>query len=176
MLGNINMLESEMFMKRLLLCFLVCTFAGLFIFSMLQTVRKSQAVEPPPSLNDVTLEIVVPGPTPTPVVCTSLPQGMNLQVIALSSTEVLVQMSGLQKGELITLIYERDLQDWQRLKDRLEFSPSQPIGEDGYFEDKGTGLAPLPGVSPNRWQIQVVHSRGVACQTILLPEEGATNQ
>ena len=157
-------------MKRLLL-FLLCIFVGLFVLSSLQAVRESRALEVETPTPEVTMRIIAPGPTPTSVTCTSLPEGMNLQATVLSSTEVLVKISGLKGGELITLIYERDLQNWQREKGRTEVYPSQPIGDDGYFEDKGTGLGSLPGVSPNRWQIQVVHSRGVACLTFTMPEE-----
>lgn len=157
-------------MKRWLL-FLMCILAGIVVLYTLLAVQESQASEPNKLLvEDATIETIgTPGAMPTSVACTSLPNGMNLQVTALSSTEVLVQVSGLQNGELITLIYERDLQNWQRAKNRLEFHPSQPIREDGYFEDIGEGLIPLEG-TPNRWQIQILHSQGVACQTITLPE------
>ena len=156
-------------MKRLLLSFM-CIFVGIVVLYTLQTVQESHASESNPLAKDSTIETVSPPkPIPTSITCTSWPEGMDMQVTALSSTEVFVQISGLKSGELITLIYERDLQNWQRLKNRLEFHPSQPIGEDGYFEDIGKGLIPLEGI-PNRWQIQVLYSQGVACQTITLPE------
>jgi hypothetical protein len=154
-------------MKRLSII-LICILAGIVFFYTLPA--QNIEVSEPPSMEDVTVKIATPGLTLTPVVCDSLPEGMNLSVTALSSTEVLVQISGLQEEEWITLIYERDLVSDQRLKGRTEFHPSQPIKEDGFFEDFVGGLTSLPGVSPNRWQVQVVHSRGVACQIITLPD------
>ena len=157
-------------MKRLFFL-LFCVLIGVFVFYTLQVAQANWTSEPKSSLFGKTTETeVAPEPEATPIVCTSLPEGMNLKVTALTSKEVLVHISGLQVGEFVTIIYERDLQDWQRLKGRLIFHSSQPIGVEGYFDDKGTGLSPLAGVSPNRWQVQVVHARGVACQTITLPE------
>jgi len=52
----------------------------------------------------VTVEVVTLGPSPTPVICTSLPKGMTLSVKPISSTALQLKKTGFQAGESLIII------------------------------------------------------------------------
>lgn len=128
--------------------------------------RAVELVKTKRSEVSVTKEVVPAPPLPTPAGCTPLPEGMALRAEPLSSTEVLVEIEGLQPGEEPLLIFHAESPGYEH---QNEVRPVQPVGSDGRFELKERGLEPLPGSLTNRWTIKVVHARGVACTEVTLP-------
>lgn len=107
-------------------------------------------------------------PTATPQ-CAALPEGMTLIVTPVSSSPapmVQIEVTGLQPGEQLNLVFYTDVAGQNST--RIEEFPAQPAGPDGHFVMRDQ-LAPPPGSATTHWQIQIVHSRGVACTEITLP-------
>ena len=114
----------------------------------------------------VTMEVVTLGPSPTPVICTSLPKGMTLSVKPISSTSLQFEITGLQAGESLIIIL-RAQSDGNILQ--WEERPVLTADPDGRFAYVVEGFAPPPPNTIKHWMIQVVHSRGVACTEVDLP-------
>ncbi len=114
---------------------------------------------------EITAEVLVvtPEPSPTPAVCTPLPEGMDFTATLESDTLVTIEITGLQPGEDIKVIY---LWDSGGAYHRIEGDASADA--DGRFTEKQR--LRLPEKEPNTYQIQVIHARGVACAEIALPE------
>ncbi len=155
-------------MKKLIVVFGLVIVAIVFVMAYL--FGGKQMVQDAISAESVTLEVVTPGPTATPVICTPLPEGMEMNLFALSPDLIKVEATGLQPGELVSLIFQRDVADWRVYKGQMEASPISPIGEDGYFEYEQSGFDPLAELEENAWLVQLIHARGVACEKITLPE------
>lgn len=112
----------------------------------------------------VSLRITTPEPSPTPAVCTPLPESMTLAVTPLTDTEISVALSGLQPGESLHIIYRREgIDDGTQIEDY----DLPPVGENGRY-NQTQNLRPSEA-GPDTWQIKVIHSRGVACTEITLP-------
>ncbi len=122
-----------------------------------------QSLTPVPTVK-VAVEVVTPGSSPTPVICTSLSTGVTLSAKPVSSTSLQLEMSGLQPGENLTLIL-RAQSDGHSVQ--MEAHPVQTTGPDGRFVYVVNGLSSPPGTK--HWTIQIVHSRGVACTEVDLP-------
>lgn len=119
----------------------------------------------------VSLRITTPEPSPTPAVCTPLPEGMTLTVTPLTDTQISLELSGLQPGETLHIIYR-----WEDFENtsQIESYGMPPVGEDGRYSE--TIEPQLTGEGPYTWHIKVIHGRGVACTEITLPpEETAAN-
>ena len=114
----------------------------------------------------VTTEVVTPGPSPTPVICTSLPKGMTLSVKPISSTSLQFEITGLQAGESLIIIL-RAQSNGSTLQD--EERPVLTAGPDGRFSYVLEGFTSPPPNNIKHWTIQVVHSGGVACTEVDLP-------
>ncbi len=119
---------------------------------------------PSPAVTVQVLRTVEPSPTPAP--CTPLPAGMSLSVKPLSPTYVQVEIKGLEPGEKLIFIAHAETSGHRT---RSEGLPVAGADSDGHFVYQIGGLGPLPGSTRNQWQIQVIHSRGVACADVTLP-------
>jgi hypothetical protein len=91
---------------------------------------------------------------------------MTLSVRPLSPTSVEVEIKGLEPGEKLIFIAHAET---SRYRSRIEGLPVAGADADGHFVTQIAGLGPLPGSTRNQWQIQVIHSRGVACTDVTLP-------
>ncbi len=131
-------------------------------------VAYDQPTSPTPPVAVTRVVLTTPEPTPTPAVCTPLPDDMNLQVKPISSTAVSIEIEGLQPGEKLVLICKTET---AQRRHKIEERPLRPVGPDGRFVFR-EGLLPLPGSTTNRWEIQIVHARGVACAEVTLSQSG----
>jgi hypothetical protein len=124
-----------------------------------QTTTPVQAVA-------VTVENVPPElyPSPTLVICTSMPPNMTLSVEPVSPTAVRLEITGLQPGESLIFILraQSDGHTIQREDHLVSTADSN-----GRFVYMVNGLAPPLGTK--HWTVQVIHSRGVACTAVDLP-------
>ncbi len=111
---------------------------------------------------EVTVEIVPPYPSQTPVVCTSLPQGMTFSANPVSPTAVRIEIIGLQAGESVTYIF-RAQSDGHTLQ--MEGHPVLTADANGRYVEVVNGLSP----EMKHWTIQVIHSHGVACTEVDMP-------
>lgn len=116
-----------------------------------------------------TKELMTPEPTPTEPACTSLPEGMTLQVETNPYGTVRVEVEGLLSGEkpLLLLILERENRSI-----RTEVRPSTPVEWNGRFEwtnNFGMEMMEEPSDGPWQGEVKIVHSRGVACEKFTLP-------
>ncbi len=112
----------------------------------------------------ITVEEVPPElyPSPTPVICTSIPQGMTLTAKPVSATAVQLEITGLQPGEHLTYIL-RAQSDGHIL--RMEGHPVLTADSNGRYVEVVNSLPP----EMKHWMIQVIHSGGVACTEVDLP-------
>lgn len=124
---------------------------------------KQQTV---PTLQSVVVatEVVSPDlyPSPTLVICTSLPHGMILLVNPVSTTAVRVEIIGLQAGENVILILRSQSDGYT---DQMEEHPVTPADSNGHSSEIVNGLSP----KMKHWIVQVIHSRCVACTEVDLP-------
>lgn len=112
----------------------------------------------------VSLRITTPEPSPTPAVCTPLPEGMALTVTPLTDTKVSLELTGLSPGESLYIIYRWDGIDGST---QIEDYDLPPVGENGRYTQ--TQNLQSPEAESRIWQIKVIHRRGVACTEITLP-------
>lgn len=144
------------------------------IFAVLITACQPQpnAGEPPtagttnPPVEVMTQVFPPMNPTATPV-CTSLPSDMTLSVTPTSPTSAQIEMTGLSPGEGIILIYYAEIPG--QSSNRIEDMPVQTADTNGHFVYTAQGLSPLSGSTKNRWEIQIIHSRGATCTEVTLP-------
>ena len=124
-----------------------------------------------PSLEtpQVTVRVVTPGPEPTQVECSAQANDVNI-LIEITSSNVEVMVTGLEPGENIVLMYERNL---PQHTSTLVSQPSVLIGEDGKFEESWSlgNFKPEQGVMANEWLVKVIHAQGVTCATFEVPAE-----
>ena len=143
----------------------------IFVFAVTacqgQVVAENSA-EPEEVNVEVTRAVAPAPPSPTPVVCTSLPDDMTLDVEAISESEVAVRLNGLQSGESLSFIFVSEIPGQRR--SAIESFPVDKVAEDGQFEFNQVGLRRLDEAVTNTWEVKVVHARGVACTEITLPE------
>jgi hypothetical protein len=133
-----------------------------------ESVNEQIDLTPSPQVVAVTAvtEVNLATPTPTPE-CTPLPEGMTLSVIPMSSTTAQLNLSGLQPGETLAFVFYTEI-DGNSSRIEIPSLPT-PVNEKGQLEFLADGLHPLAGATTNHWNIQVVHSRGVACAEVTLP-------
>lgn len=106
-------------------------------------------------------------PSPTPAVCTPLPDGMELMVEPVASDSAKVYLKGLQPGEHLTLLFIAQPTATQRSE--IEISPPNVVEPDGSFIYQERGLSMLADAKENIWTVKVIHARGVNCQEFTLP-------
>ncbi len=121
---------------------------------------------PTPQAIQVTVEVVQTPMDATPSACTPLPAGMRVVATVLSATSLRLEVEGLRPGEKPVLVFVTGDFDHTR---QVEEIPTVAVGPDGRFAAEVEGLRALPGSTENRWQIKVLHARGVACAEVMLP-------
>jgi hypothetical protein len=96
--------------------------------------------------------------------CTPYP-GVNLEALSTTLGEINVKITGLEPNERVTFVFYSEAAG-QTFK--IESSPLEGADSNGsleYVESLGRiSEGPL-----KKWQVQVIHSRGVACTTVSLP-------
>ncbi len=102
---------------------------------------------------------------PTPPNCTALPVGMALTA-TVQSTGVVVEVVGLQEGELPTFQY---MPAGGQVSEGWSMTPGQPVGPSGRAVDESWVATTAKGSSHEIWDIRVIHARGVACARLVLP-------
>ena len=121
--------------------------------------------QPTPAITRVVQETVEPSPTPP--VCTPLPDGMTLMVEPISTDRAQVQLNGLQPGESLTVLFVAKPTATQ--SSELEIMLPGAVESDGSFIYQERGLSILSDAEENTWTVKVIHARGVACQEFTLP-------
>lgn len=116
---------------------------------------------------EVTRSVEPAPPSPTPIVCTPLPDDMTLDTEPKSESEAVVRLTGLQSGESLSFIFIAEILGQRR--SAIESYPIDTVDETGSFEFTQPGLTPLDETTANKWEVKVVHARGVACTEITLP-------
>jgi hypothetical protein len=121
----------------------------------------------PPTTNIAVTRIVSDEiiPSPTPFTCTALPDGMTIELIPLSSTLVEIEVQGLQSGEEITTVFTANVPG----RNKVIKNPGIVVGADGHYTSQEI-LRPISEESENHWKVAVIHSRGVACAEVTLPD------
>ncbi len=117
----------------------------------------------PPNQTTVEAVAVSPDPSSTPAICTPLPDGMDFTTTLSSDTAVTIEITGLQPNEEIKVIYYlTGINEYHRVE-------GDAVADvDGRYTE--TENLRLSDKEPNTYQIQIIHSRGVACTEIALPE------
>ncbi len=103
---------------------------------------------------------------PTPAICTALPPGMTLLVTPGPLHMAYLEMRGLNPGEKVIILA---LAESNGYTSRIEEQPIRGADPTCSFAEQIGGLWSLPGSTKNQWEIQVIHSRGVACESVTLP-------
>jgi len=111
----------------------------------------------------VTRSVITTLPNSTPAICTPLPEGMTLDVMPTSATEVKVELTGLHYGETITLLFTRNVPEGVYEMEAQSVATVEPNGRFIYYQ------AGFPAEGNNTWQVKVIHMRGVACAEVKLP-------
>lgn len=128
---------------------------------------STPSVEPTPEII-VTRVVGTVQPTPTPAVCTPLPEGMELAVEPVSSERAKVQVQGLRSGEDVTLLFVARPTATQGSS--IEIGVTNMVESDGSLTYETGGLSALMDAVENIWTVKVIHARGVACQEFSLPQ------
>jgi hypothetical protein len=130
---------------------------------------------PTPQPVEVTRQILPPGPSPTPAVCTALPPGMRVVVEPVgdprSGVRVNVDVEGLETDETPMLLFERlgEAPPGRTVTNAIHVGPVQPVEGDGRLTvNRISGFNP-PENGKDHWILKVVHARGVACAEFELP-------
>ena len=93
--------------------------------------------------------------------------GVMVDIQRASDSKLILQISGLQPGEVPYIIYSTSSGG----ASRMIASGYAVTGADAngkFITDQG-GLLPLEGQTSAVWDIRLIHSRGVECATITLP-------
>lgn len=91
--------------------------------------------------------------------------GVNLEALSTTPGEINVKITGLEPNERVTFVFYSEA-DGQTFK--IESNPLEGADSNGNLEY----LESLVRISEGplkKWQVQVIHSRGIACTTISLP-------
>ncbi|MCZ7671813.1 MAG: hypothetical protein M5U34_34125 [Chloroflexi bacterium] len=106
-------------------------------------------------------------PSPTPAVCSPLPEGMTLAITpgldTYGQTTITIELTGLEPGEELRFIYSQEKPDGAFTMEEWDLGA---VGENGRFAH--TTRLPFSANEP-AWQIKVLHAWGVACADITLP-------
>lgn len=136
------------------------------IHSLADLTGQSSTASPTPTVIIKVQEATGTHPVPTPVICTPLPPGMTLIVRPVSSLMAHLEVNGLKPGEKLIIIAHVENAGYSS---QIEIHPLIGADQNGQYVDDMRGLNPLRGNTENRWEIQVVHSRGVVCESVTLP-------
>lgn len=102
---------------------------------------------------------------PTPE-CMPVPS-IDIDVVLLSSNSIHVKVTGLKPGENVKFVFYSEVTG-QTFK--IESSPLEGADNNGSIEFVEDGLDQISGGKFKEWQLQVIHSNGVACADFDLPE------
>lgn len=104
--------------------------------------------------------------TPTPA-CLPV-AGVDMEITPLSSDSVHIEVTGLSPHEqVMIIIFSEPIEDRTF---RIEETPVEVADENGKFESTQKGLVDFNTGAPVKdWQIQIIHSKGVACASVSLP-------
>ena len=127
----------------------------------------SDVPQPTPAIEVTIVVKEIGSPSPTPAVCTPLPDGMKLTVEPISAESVQVQLVGLLPGESLTLLFVAKPTATESME--IEATFSNAVEPDGSFAHQKRWLPRLKDATENTWTVKVIHSRGVACQDVTLP-------
>jgi hypothetical protein len=114
----------------------------------------------------VTVETATPEPSATPVVCTSIPPGMSLDVNPLPPSKVEIHVEGLLEGEVPVVLLQ--LLNTPGHFYQLEETAAQPVGREGIYETVLPVSTP-PFSNSTLWKVAIIHARGVACLDFEMP-------
>ena len=109
------------------------------------------------STQEVQVATLPPMTITPPLLCKPAPN-VNLEATFLSESKIHIKIIGLKPSEHITLIFYAE--DVGRTY-KIESTPLEGANAQGVFEYTEYGL----DKSFKEWQIQVVHSDGIACAT-----------
>lgn len=116
---------------------------------------------------EVTRLVTTAEPSPTPAVCSPLPNGMSFSITPgldqYEQATITIELTGLAPGEELHFIYSQTKPDGAY---KMEEWDMGPVGENGRFTH--TTHLSSPYDDPE-WQIKVLHARGVVCADITLP-------
>lgn len=115
---------------------------------------------------EVPVETTIPEPTATPVVCTTLPPGMSLDVIPVPTSKVEVHVEGLREGEIPIILLQ--LLNTPGHFYQLEERATQPVSREGIYKTVLPVSTP-PFSHSTLWRVAVIHARGVACLDFEMP-------
>jgi len=149
------------------------SFSFFMLVALVASCQRQTSTNPTPTFQPtpvmmVTRVVLESGePSPTPALCTTLPEGMTLIVEPVSSESAKVQLNGLKPGESLTLLFVAQ----STLTDRheVEISLTNVVEPDGSLTYFINGLSALSDATENIWTVQVIHARGIACQEFSLP-------
>ncbi|MCC6298267.1 MAG: hypothetical protein IT314_03135 [Anaerolineales bacterium] len=144
---------------------LIIAFQSLFgcqVFNLKQDVPQSVSVTP-----DIQISILPPMTMmPTPA-CVSV-AGVDMEVIPLSSKSAHIEVTGLSPHEQVLIVIFSEPIAGRTF--RIEETPVEVADENGKFESTQEGLVDFSTGAPVKdWQIQIIHSKGVACASVILP-------
>ena len=115
----------------------------------------------------VTVAVVTPEPTPTFAVCTSLPDGMNIQIHGYGDLHGVIEIAGLEsdtKPALVLMgVSEVGVDSW-----RSETQMLPVPNENGRFH-KGFDFRTWDSIEGYHFSGQIIYQGGVACFDIELP-------
>ncbi len=129
-------------------------------------VNKQPSVSPVPPVVMTVQTATGVRPIPTPVICTPLPPGMTLIIRPVSSLMAHLEVNGLIPGEKLIIIAHTENAGYSS---QIESQPIIGADQNGRYVENLRGLNLLRGSTENRWEVQVAHSRGVACESATLP-------
>lgn len=117
--------------------------------------------------SDVQLEIpreTTPEPSPTPAVCSPLPDGMRLSIVPDSESAFTLELAGFQAGESLVFLLAGEAEGHGI---QIEERPAARVDSNGDYRSDRFDLGHYAPIV--EWQGKVIHSRGVACFDIILP-------
>lgn len=91
--------------------------------------------------------------------------GVNLEALSTTAGEINVKITGIEPNERVTFVFYSEAAG-QTFK--IESNPLEGADSNGsleYIEHLGQ----ISESTLKKWQVQVIHSRGVACATVNLP-------
>lgn len=129
------------------------------------TSNRDAAASPVTSMPPQVDVTVLPPMTEAPLrECVPYP-GINLEALSTTPGEINVRITGLEPNERVTFVFYSEA-DGQTFK--IESSPLEGADDNGRLEYVES-LGRISEGTLKKWQVQVIHSRGVACTMVSLP-------
>jgi hypothetical protein len=130
------------------------------------TLTTAPASTATPAVVIVTAIVAPFAPTSTPDCLAAT--GVVLAVIRGNQNRYELQASGLKPGEIPVVFYsaQNSPGDMTRMEDWGFVQGADPEGK---FSDELAQLRVLDGERSTTWDVRLVHARGVACATVVVP-------